>query len=122
MRWKTSRSSQPASAGNVVFSHPLNSGDEKRRASPLLQAFPELQPSDFPAPHPGLASHLFAARAVETLSDEQAPALAPGSAVKGGTRLFQYQAACPFRAFATMADYRRWCEENLPDWLGYGRI
>jgi len=28
----------------------------------------------------------------------------------------------PFRAFATTADYRRWCEENLPDWLGYGRI
>jgi hypothetical protein len=28
----------------------------------------------------------------------------------------------PFRAFDTTADYRRWCEENLPDWLGYGRI
>jgi len=28
----------------------------------------------------------------------------------------------PFRAFDTMADYRRWCEENLPDWLGYGRV
>jgi hypothetical protein len=27
-----------------------------------------------------------------------------------------------FRAFDTTADYRRWCEENLPDWLGYGRI
>jgi hypothetical protein len=27
----------------------------------------------------------------------------------------------PFRAFDTMADYRRWCEEELPDWLGYGR-
>jgi hypothetical protein len=27
----------------------------------------------------------------------------------------------PFRAFATTADYRRWCEENLPSWLGYGR-
>ena len=26
----------------------------------------------------------------------------------------------PFRAFDTTADYRRWCEENLPDWLGYG--
>src|SRR4030095_7355118 len=24
----------------------------------------------------------------------------------------------PFRAFDTTADYRRWCEENLPDWLG----
>jgi len=26
----------------------------------------------------------------------------------------------PFRAFDTTADYRRWCEEHLPDWLGYG--
>jgi hypothetical protein len=23
----------------------------------------------------------------------------------------------PFRAFETAADYRRWCEENVPDWL-----
>lgn len=28
----------------------------------------------------------------------------------------------PFRAFETTAEYRRWCEENLPDWLGYGRV
>ncbi len=27
-----------------------------------------------------------------------------------------------FRSFETMEDYRRWCEENLPDWLGYGRV
>jgi hypothetical protein len=27
----------------------------------------------------------------------------------------------PFRAFDTTADYRRWCEKNLPDWPGYGR-
>lgn len=27
-----------------------------------------------------------------------------------------------FRAFDTMDDYRRWCEQNLPDWLGYGRV
>jgi hypothetical protein len=27
-----------------------------------------------------------------------------------------------FRAFDTMAQYRQWCEENLPDWLGYGRV
>jgi hypothetical protein len=26
-----------------------------------------------------------------------------------------------FRAFDTMADYRAWCEMNLPEWLGYGR-
>jgi hypothetical protein len=27
-----------------------------------------------------------------------------------------------YRSFETMADYRRWCDENLPDWLGYGRV
>lgn len=28
----------------------------------------------------------------------------------------------PFRAFNTTAEYRRWCEQNLPVWLGYGRV
>ena len=26
----------------------------------------------------------------------------------------------PYRIFETTRDYRRWCRENLPDWLGYG--
>ncbi|MBV8709439.1 MAG: hypothetical protein JOZ45_15610 [Acidobacteriaceae bacterium] len=28
----------------------------------------------------------------------------------------------PFRAFNTMEDCRKWCKENLPKWLGYGRV
>ena len=28
----------------------------------------------------------------------------------------------PFRAWSTTAAYRLWCEEHLPDWLGYGRV
>jgi len=28
----------------------------------------------------------------------------------------------PYRSFDTMEDYRRWCEAELPDWLGYGRV
>lgn len=27
-----------------------------------------------------------------------------------------------FRSFDSTVSYRRWCEKNLPDWLGYGRI
>jgi hypothetical protein len=27
----------------------------------------------------------------------------------------------PWRAFATMAEYRAWCEANLPDYLGFKR-
>ncbi|MBC8106981.1 MAG: hypothetical protein H7Z14_10360 [Anaerolineae bacterium] len=26
-----------------------------------------------------------------------------------------------YRSFDTMADYRKWCEEKLPSWLGHGR-
>ena len=28
----------------------------------------------------------------------------------------------PYRSFDSMERYRKWCEENLPDWLGYGRV
>jgi hypothetical protein len=27
----------------------------------------------------------------------------------------------PFRAFDSMSQYRQWCQENLPVWLGYHR-
>lgn len=27
----------------------------------------------------------------------------------------------PYRAFDSMAEYRAWCEKELPAWLGYGR-
>ena len=27
-----------------------------------------------------------------------------------------------YRSFDTMEQYRQWCEQNLPDWLGYGRV
>ena len=26
------------------------------------------------------------------------------------------------RVWDTMEDYRRWCEENLPEWLGYRKV
>jgi hypothetical protein len=26
----------------------------------------------------------------------------------------------PYRSFDSMAEYRRWCETELPSWLGYG--
>ncbi len=28
----------------------------------------------------------------------------------------------PYHTFDTLEDYRTWCQENLPDWLGYGRV
>lgn len=28
----------------------------------------------------------------------------------------------PYRSWDSTAEYRSWCEHNLPDWLGYGRL
>lgn len=28
----------------------------------------------------------------------------------------------PYRSFDSMAEYRKWCEANLPKWLGYARV
>jgi hypothetical protein len=28
----------------------------------------------------------------------------------------------PYRSFATMEEYRQWCEASLPKWLGYARV
>ncbi|HEV3146004.1 MAG TPA: hypothetical protein VGZ47_19110 [Gemmataceae bacterium] len=27
----------------------------------------------------------------------------------------------PYRSFDTMEEYRKWCETELPSWLGYGK-
>ena len=27
-----------------------------------------------------------------------------------------------YRSFDSMEEYRRWCEAELPSWLGYGRV
>ena len=27
-----------------------------------------------------------------------------------------------YRLFESMEEYRRWCADNLSDWLGYGRV
>ena len=26
-----------------------------------------------------------------------------------------------YRSFESTEEYRHWCQQNLPDWLGYGR-
>ena len=28
----------------------------------------------------------------------------------------------PYRSWDSTAQYRHWCETNLPNWLGYGRV
>jgi ATP-dependent helicase/nuclease subunit B len=87
------------SAPVVRLSWPRHEGDRGLSASPLLRAIVEAPRTACPSPPFRAAVH--AARAVEDLADFRAPALPAGIEVRGGTTLFQNQAACPFKAFAT---------------------
>jgi ATP-dependent helicase/nuclease subunit B len=92
-----------ASAGEVVCSYPMFSGEEKLRVSPLIETLPEALPEAggaeayFESP---LRRVFAAAVPLEAPLLGQAPALAPGTLQSGGVRVLADQAACPFRAFA----------------------
>jgi len=89
------------SAGEVVFSFHETDGELALTASPLLAGFPEttlaqlavVPPSDW-------RTDTHAAADLERVADWQASALREGAAVRGGARVIEDQAACPFRAFA----------------------
>jgi probable DNA repair protein len=92
-----------ASATEVVCSHPLFSGEEKLRASPLIETLPEALSE---AADPGvlfespLRTIFAAAVPMEIQPSGRAPELAPGTVQSGGMGVLADQAACPFRAFA----------------------
>lgn len=90
------------SADEVVISYPLSNGEEELRPSPLLKNYPVLGTDAF-------SSEKFvswrdavhrSARLIELLHDS-APFLEQ-TMIRGGSRIFKLQAACPFRAFAEL--------------------
>ncbi len=86
-------------AGDVVVSHCRRESDRELGPSPLIRDVPE---GDLAIPE--YASYLEVVRGaslVESLDDHTAPPV-EGTAATGGTRVFQYQARCPFRAFAAL--------------------
>lgn len=90
-----------ASAPEVVVSHPLRSGDEDLRPSPLIVHVPAIPRNALAVS--GVAmfrDRIYGQVTLEEFSDARAPELTEGTAVPRGTAVFRDQAACPFRAFA----------------------
>jgi probable DNA repair protein len=90
-----------ASSPDVVVSYPALLEDHEVSPSPLILPVrkidrAELQFDDSPA----YVETIQASREMDQLIDEQAPPIEHWE--RGGTRVFQYQAACPFRAFAEL--------------------
>lgn len=90
-----------ASAREVIASSPRVEEDRPLRPSPLIRGFEPVEETDLDLDRRLLpAERLYAARALERLPDDPAPALGVTERARGGAQLLRHQAACPFRAFA----------------------
>jgi probable DNA repair protein len=100
-----------ASAPEVVVSVPEMEDDASLLPSPLLDGLEvEELPAQWPEPRLGTAIHA-AGPALESVADSALPAIARNEASRGGARLLELQAACPFRAQAELRLGARALEE-----------
>ena len=91
----------------LVLSYPESEGDVANDPSPLLQ---ELVATGAASQHGRAASAPFdlgawlsqSAPTLERFLDDRGPAWPDGRALRGGARLLELQALCPFRAFAEL--------------------
>lgn len=91
-----------ASAPEVIVSYPRHEEDRELRPSPLIRDLPGISREDLALPPRETYAESFRYAALEELSDSTAPAVAAENCSRGGARLFQLQALCPFRAFAEL--------------------
>ena len=90
------------SSSRVIFSTPLRQGDTELSPSPLIAGYPTIDREELDIASYEVASEvLYDARHIETCEDAGGPGLTEPRS-KGGTRIFQLQAACPFRAFTEL--------------------
>ncbi|MDP2812060.1 MAG: PD-(D/E)XK nuclease family protein [Rhodocyclaceae bacterium] len=81
----------------VVFSWAMGEGDRQLRMSPLIAGLPA--PENPPAPVASAIAAQVGRGRLERVDDHQAPPVAEGEQVKGGTGLLRAQALCPAWAF-----------------------
>jgi ATP-dependent helicase/nuclease subunit B len=89
-----------SAAPDVIFSFPGRDGTEELACSPLIAGFREADPDTLvAAAHEGWAGLIRCSAELEPLPAHQALPLRQPH-MRGGSRVFANQAACPFRAFA----------------------
>lgn len=89
------------SGKEVIVSYPANKGEEKLQCSPLILGISEIDRIELNVWGGKTWRELiFTNRILEKLDSDPAPHVS-GKNISGGSRIFEYQAICPFRAFAT---------------------
>jgi ATP-dependent helicase/nuclease subunit B len=87
-----------ASSPIVIVSHPSRAGERDLRPSPLIRGIPSVPAWNSASPW---LEHLNRRASLEQIVDSYAPPLTL-TAARGGSRILEHQAACPFHAFAEM--------------------
>jgi probable DNA repair protein len=86
-----------AAAPEVVFSSPSMVDDYRRAPSVMLLDYPEMT---LPPRAPLWTQTIVQSRVRRSRADDHAPALAPGTSVRGGSQFVTAQSDCPFQAIA----------------------
>ena len=109
------------SAPKVWISYPQTEGDNPLNPSTVLANYPKGAP---PATPTNLMQQLNTGSTLNQCLDRQAPALKNDERARGGSGLLKLQAACPFRAFASLRLHAQSLNEPQPglDPLARGRL
>jgi probable DNA repair protein len=92
-----------ASAPDVVLSYPTHVEDRDLAPSPLILCAKQIEPEQLNLGDGTTYIEIIRrSRAAEQFIDEVAPSVENATSQRGGTRVFQYQSQCPFRAFAEL--------------------
>jgi probable DNA repair protein len=92
-----------ASSPDIVLSYPTHEGERELSPSPLILSVPKVAPESLPVSDDATcADAIRQSRAVEQVVDEQGPPLGEEVLQRGGTKVFECQAKCPFRAFVEL--------------------
>jgi probable DNA repair protein len=86
-----------AAATEVVFSSASTIDDRSSSPSALITPYPEWP---LPTSSPIWARLIAANQGLESIADDHAPRLSPGSIAPGGSRIIAAQSDCPFQAVA----------------------
>jgi len=90
-------------APRVVVSWPEREGDRELAPSPLIRDLPLAREPELKLSScPDFIHLVCEAGRLSSFEDSCGPPLPEGSWSRGGARVFQYQALCPFRAFAEL--------------------
>jgi ATP-dependent helicase/nuclease subunit B len=92
-----------ASGSNVILSYPEREEDRELAPSRLIAFVPSATPNDLNLWSGASAVEAIQqSRSIEKLIDEKGPPLGETAWQRGGSKVFQYQSGCPFRAFVEL--------------------